>query len=47
MTILLASTPVFAVVLSWLILGEPIGWRVLAGGAVILAGIVAVAVERR
>jgi drug/metabolite transporter (DMT)-like permease len=47
MTIVLASTPVFAVVLSWLILGEPIGWHVVAGGAVILAGIVVVAVERR
>jgi O-acetylserine/cysteine efflux transporter len=46
-TLVLASTPVFAVTLSWLILGEPIGWRVIAGGAVILAGILVVAVERR
>jgi drug/metabolite transporter (DMT)-like permease len=30
----------------WLILGEPIGWRVVAGGVVILAGIVVVAIER-
>jgi drug/metabolite transporter (DMT)-like permease len=47
LTIVLASTPVFAVVLSWLLLGEPITWRVIGGGAVILAGILVVAVERR
>jgi len=46
-TIVLASTPVFAVALAWLILGEPISWRVVTGGTVILAGIVVVAVERR
>lgn len=47
LTIVLASTPVFTVVLAWLILGEAIGWRVVAGGMVILAGILVVAVERR
>ena len=47
LTIVLASAPVFAVAFSWLILGEPIGWRVVAGGAVILAGILVVAIERR
>lgn len=47
LTIVLASTPVFAVLLSWLVLDETIGWRVLAGGAIILAGIVVVALERR
>jgi O-acetylserine/cysteine efflux transporter len=47
LTIVLASAPVFAVAFSWLILGEPIGWRVVAGGTVILAGILIVAVERR
>ncbi len=47
MTVVLASTPVFAVLFSWLILDEVIGWPVLAGGAVILAGIVVVALERR
>jgi len=47
MTVVLASTPIFAVLLSWLILDETIGWPVLAGGAVILAGIVVVALERR
>jgi drug/metabolite transporter (DMT)-like permease len=46
-TIVLSSTPVFAVALSWLVLGEHIGWHVLVGGAVILAGIVVVALERR
>jgi O-acetylserine/cysteine efflux transporter len=46
-TIVLSSTPVFAVVLSWLVLGEQIGWHVVIGGAVILAGIVVVAIERR
>jgi drug/metabolite transporter (DMT)-like permease len=47
LTIVLASAPVFAVAFSWLILGEPIGWRVVAGGSVILAGILIVAIERR
>jgi drug/metabolite transporter (DMT)-like permease len=31
--------PVFAGVLSWLVLGEAVGWYHLAGGALILAGI--------
>jgi len=47
LTIVLASAPVFAVAFSWLILGEPIGWRVVAGGVPILAGILVVALERR
>jgi drug/metabolite transporter (DMT)-like permease len=32
-------TPVFAGILSWLLLGETVGWHHLAGGALILAGI--------
>jgi len=32
-------TPVFAGLLSWLVLGETVGWYHLAGGALILAGI--------
>jgi drug/metabolite transporter (DMT)-like permease len=32
-------TPVFAGLLSWLLLGEAVGWHHLAGGALILAGI--------
>ena len=47
LTIVLASTPVFALVLAWLLLGEPITERVVVGGIVILAGIVVVAIERR
>ena len=47
LTIVLASAPVFTVMFSWLILGEPIGWHVVAGGTVILAGILIVAIERR
>jgi O-acetylserine/cysteine efflux transporter len=47
LTIVLASAPVFTVAFSWLILGEPIGWQVVVGGSVILAGILIVAVERR
>jgi drug/metabolite transporter (DMT)-like permease len=47
LTIVLASTPVFAVALSWLLLGEVITWQMVAGGVVILAGIVVVALERR
>jgi O-acetylserine/cysteine efflux transporter len=46
MTVVLASTPIFAVALAWLILGEPVGWPLAAGGAVVLAGILVVAVER-
>src|SRR5262249_48959740 len=47
LTMVLARAPVFAVAFSWLILSEPIGWRVVAGGAPILAGILVVALERR
>src|SRR5262249_60178534 len=47
LTIVLASTPVFAVLLSWLLLGEPITERMVVGGIVILAGILVVAIERR
>jgi drug/metabolite transporter (DMT)-like permease len=47
LTIVLASTPVFAVALSWLILGDVITWQMVAGGVVILAGIMVVALERR
>jgi len=47
LTIVLASTPVFAVLLSWLLLGEPITERMIVGGIVILAGILVVAIERR
>ncbi|MEJ7711111.1 MAG: EamA family transporter [Pyrinomonadaceae bacterium] len=31
--------PVIAVLLGWLLLAEPLGWRVLAGAAVILIGV--------
>lgn len=34
--------PVIAVVLGWLLLGEPLGWRVAAGAAVILCGVAVV-----
>ena len=47
LTIVLASTPVFAVLLSWLLLGEPITERMVVGGIVILGGILVVAIERR
>jgi drug/metabolite transporter (DMT)-like permease len=47
LTIVLASTPVFAVALAWLILGDVITWQMVAGGVVILAGIQVVAAERR
>ena len=47
LTIVLASAPVFTVAFSWLILAEPIGWQVVTGGSVILAGILVVAIERR
>jgi drug/metabolite transporter (DMT)-like permease len=34
--------PVIAVVLGWLLLGEPLGWRVAAGAGVILGGVAVV-----
>jgi drug/metabolite transporter (DMT)-like permease len=34
--------PVIAVVLGWLLLGEPLGWRVAVGAAIILCGVAVV-----
>ncbi len=31
--------PVFAVILSWLLLGETFGWSEVLGGAIILTGV--------
>lgn len=39
LTMVLAIIPVFAVVFAWLLLGEPLTSRLLAGGVVIAAGI--------
>jgi drug/metabolite transporter (DMT)-like permease len=38
--------PVIAVALGWLILDEPLGWRMVAGTAVILCGVAAVNLAR-
>jgi len=45
LSIVLAIIPVFAVGFAWLFLGEPVTPRVLAGGALILAGALVVAME--
>ncbi|MGW2248896.1 EamA family transporter [Kitasatospora sp. NPDC001660] len=40
--------PVVAVVLGWVVLGEPLTWPVLSGGAIVVAGVcVVVSTERR
>jgi drug/metabolite transporter (DMT)-like permease len=31
--------PLYAAVVTWLVLGEPLGWHHLAGGALILSGV--------
>ena len=46
LAIVLAAIPVFAVLFAWLLLDEPLTRRVLFGGAVILAGVLAIATER-
>jgi len=46
LAIVLASIPVFAVALAWVLLGEAITLRTLWGGAVILAGVLVIATER-
>src|SRR5262249_24374134 len=45
LSIVLAIIPVFAVSFAWLFLGEPVTPRVLAGGALVLAGVLVVAME--
>ena len=47
LAIALASIPVFAVAFARLLLAEPISARVVAGGGVILAGLLVIATERR
>jgi O-acetylserine/cysteine efflux transporter len=46
LAIVLASIPVFAVSFAWLLLGEEMSTRVVAGGAVILAGVLLIATQR-
>jgi drug/metabolite transporter (DMT)-like permease len=47
LSILLCTIPVFAVVFAYAILSEPMTAQLVAGGAVILAGIVMIATERK
>jgi drug/metabolite transporter (DMT)-like permease len=47
LSILLCTIPVFAVVFAYAILQEPMTTQLIAGGAVILAGIVMIATERK
>jgi O-acetylserine/cysteine efflux transporter len=46
LAIVLATIPIFAVCFAWLILGEPVNAPIVAGGAVILAGVLVIATER-
>ena len=46
LAIVLSSIPVFAVLFAWLLLGEPLSWRIVIGGAVILAGVLLITTER-
>jgi drug/metabolite transporter (DMT)-like permease len=47
LAIVLASIPVFAVVLAYLLLGEAISPQTVVGGGVIFAGVLAIATERQ
>lgn len=42
----LLLTPVASVLGGWLFLGEPLSWQILAGGAVVLAGVALLVIER-
>jgi drug/metabolite transporter (DMT)-like permease len=46
LAIVLTSIPVFAVAFAWLLLGESVSARALAGGVVIVAGVLLIATER-
>lgn len=46
LAIVLATIPIFAVGFARLILGEPVSTRIVAGGAVILVGVLVIATER-
>ncbi len=45
LAIVLASIPLFAVAFAWLLLGETISPRIVAGGATIFAGVLVIATE--
>ncbi len=46
LAVVLASIPIFAVGFAWLLLGEPVSARLVAGGGVVLAGVLIIASER-
>jgi drug/metabolite transporter (DMT)-like permease len=46
LAVVLASIPIFAVGFAWLMLGEPVSARIVAGGGVVLAGVLIIASER-
>jgi drug/metabolite transporter (DMT)-like permease len=46
LAIVIGTIPIFALVFAWLILGEPLADRLVAGGAVILAGVLVISTER-
>jgi drug/metabolite transporter (DMT)-like permease len=47
LAVVLSSIPVFAVLFAWLLLGEPLSWRIVIGGAAILAGVLLISTESR
>ncbi len=46
LAVVIGTIPIFALVLAWLILGEPITHRLLLGGTVILTGVLVISTER-
>jgi drug/metabolite transporter (DMT)-like permease len=44
--LLFATQPLFAAIAGWAVLGDVMGWQQLAGGALIVGGIVAVSLAR-
>ncbi len=46
LAVVLSSIPIFAVFFAWLLLDEQLTWRIVIGGAGILAGVLIIATER-
>jgi drug/metabolite transporter (DMT)-like permease len=46
LAIVIASIPLFAIAFAWLLLGETISSRVIAGGAAVFAGVLLIATDR-
>jgi drug/metabolite transporter (DMT)-like permease len=46
LSIVIAAIPIFALVFAWLLLGEEISSRVIAGGALVFAGVLLIATDQ-